>query len=316
MHEFDKIARIARIVGASARPKELVLGIGDDCATLDASALQPGEQLVWTIDAQIEGVHFRRELLSWEDVGYRATVAATSDVLAMGARPIAALAAWTTPRELDDDAVEGIARGQRQACDALSIAIVGGNVSGAGELSITTTVLGATSHPIGRAGARVGDRLVVVGALGEASLGFSWLMRRGSDDGATRVVAAWRRPKVLLEESRALAAIAHAMIDVSDGLAQDVGHLARASGVRVRIDVAALHARRHDETRELAALLRAPLDDMELSGGEDYALVAAVPQGVALPAGADVIGAIEEGAGVSVVSPEGHALVPPAGFRH
>ncbi|GAC1355633.1 MAG: thiamine-phosphate kinase [Polyangiales bacterium] len=314
--EFARIERIARVLGPSSAA-EVELAIGDDAAILDPSRLRAGERLVWTIDACVEGVHFRRELLSWEDVGWRATVAAASDLLAMGARPIAALAGWTLPEGFDDEAIESIARGQRAACTALGMALVGGNLASAQELTLSTTALGAVDEPVRRDGARPGDRLVVCGAVGEAALGLAWLMRGREAASASALVTAWRRPPVRVEASRALAAIATAMIDVSDGLAQDVGHLAKASGVRVVIEVARLLSRRSAEFAAVGALLRLPLDHLELAGGEDYALVATVPADATLPAGVDVIGAVHAGEGVDVLAADGRRWeAPPPGWRH
>lgn len=314
--EFVRIDRIAEILGAP-RGDVVTLGIGDDCAALDPSKLAPNEKLVWTIDTTVEGVHFRRALLSWEDVGWRATVAAASDLLAMGARPLAMLVGWTLPHGVERETIEGIARGQRDACDVLGASIVGGNISSAEELSLTTTALGATVRPIARKGAKIGEKLVVAGAVGEAALGLSWLMRGRDAEEAPRLVSAWRRPSVRLRASRDLTSIATAMIDVSDGLAQDVGHLAKASGVRVRIDCAKLAARRSEEARSIGELLRVPIEHLELAGGEDYALVATVPAGARLPEGVDVIGSVEEGEGVLVVGADGKPYeAPPPGWTH
>ncbi len=314
--EQRRIARIAAILGNSVRP-EITLGIGDDAAILDPRALRAGEQLVWTIDASVQDVHFRPELLSWEDVGFRATVAAVSDLFAMGARPVAALVGWTLPPNVEEETIDAIALGQRQAAGELGISIVGGNISTAEVLSLSTTALGATTRPVGRRGARPGDRLVLVGALGEAALGLSWLMRGLPERLAARMIEAWRRPRVLAEAGLSLGAVANAMIDISDGLATDVGHLAEASGVHVRIDLTALAALRSEDAIAAAEMIRAPLDDLELAGGEDYALVAALPPGTPVPEGAHVIGAFEEGSGVMVVDgegkPRGHV---PDGWSH
>ena len=315
--EFTRIDRIAALLGAP-RGDVVALGVGDDCAVLDPSKLADGEKLVWTVDACVEGVHFRRELLSWEDVGFRATVAAASDLLAMGARPVAMLCAWTLPRGVERTTLDALAKGQRAACDALGASIVGGNLASAEELSLTTTALGATPRPVLRSGARVGDRLVIAGVVGEAALGLAWLMRGRDEEGASRLVERWRNPRILLAEARALSAVATAMIDVSDGLAQDVGHLAKASGVRVRIDLASLVARRSEEAKSVAGLLRVPVDHLELAGGDDYALVATVPLEAPLPVGVDVIGAVDAGEpGVVVVGVDGKPYeAPPVGWMH
>lgn len=313
--EFPLIRRIEGALGGEHGP-EVLVSIGDDCAVIDPAQLRPGERLVWTIDAQVDGVHFRPELLSWEDVGYRATVAAASDLLAMGARPIAALVAWTIPSAFEGDVAEAIARGQRRAGDALGLSVIGGNIANAEALSLTTTALGGVTKPITRRGARPGDRVVAIGAFGEAALGFNWLSRGRSPDEAPRLVDAWRRPRILAAQARALGAVATAMIDVSDGLAQDCGHLARASGVRVRLELEKIAARRSEEAIEIARLVRAPLEHLELSGGEDYALVATVPADAPLPDEAFPIGVVEEGSGVHVVGRDGRPYAPPPGWSH
>lgn len=303
--EFARIARIAAILGSA--PPGVELGIGDDAAVLAPSS----ERTVVTVDAVIEDVHFRRDWMSFEDVGYRATVAAASDVLAMGARPTGAVAAWTIPSDLSESDLDAIARGQREAADALGMAVIGGNLTSGRALSITTTVFGAAAAPIARRGARPGDALVVRGVVGEAALGIAALSA-GRADVAPSGVLAYRRPRVLRADSEQLAAIAHAMIDVSDGLAQDVGHVARASGVRVVIDEAALARRRSPAFAGAAAALGLDPSHLELAGGDDYALVAAVP---ADAAGGDAIGFIEEGEGVEILR-AGRREPPPRGYVH
>lgn len=301
MDEFARIDRIARILRAPERAAVL-LGIGDDAAVLAPS----DTSTVLTVDASVEDVHFRRAWMSLEDVGYRATVAAASDVLAMNARPTVAVAAWTIPGDLAEEEIDAIARGQRAAADALDMAIVGGNLARGPCLSITTTVLGTTTRAAARSGARSGQKLAISGVLGEASLGLRALLA-GRADEAPRAVRSFRRPQVLLEVDLTRAAAA---VDVSDGLAQDVGHLARASGVRGVLDVSALERRRTiaDEARVLGV---APLE-CELAGGEDYALVAAFDD---VPAGFDVIGWVEEGQGVELLV-DGRRTPAPEGFRH
>jgi thiamine-monophosphate kinase len=250
--------------------------------------------------------------MSWEDVGYRATVAAASDVLAMGATPTAAVAAWTIPADLDDEAIVAIARGQREAADALGMSIVGGNLTSAPMLSITTTVLGETPRPITRSGGRPGDALILLGIVGSAALGILSLMRGKP---AERAVAAYRRPQVLLGESRRLRYDASAMVDISDGLAQDIGHLARASGVRAIIDPVLVGLHYDAQLAPIAHELGVELLDLALSGGDDYALVAAVPS-MSDDLEHLVIGRLEEGEGVFVLGEGGRLEPAPAGYVH
>ncbi len=308
MDEFARIARIAAILGSPGPGSVglgIELGIGDDAAVLAPT----GRKSVVTVDAAVDGVHFRRDWMTFEDVGYRATVAAASDVLAMGATPRAAVAAWTVPADLDDDAIAAIARGQRAAADLLGMSIVGGNLASAPVLSITTTVLGEADRVVARSGARPGDALVLVGPVGEAALGIVALSRGAEVE---RAILAYRRPPVLLAESRALAEVATSMIDVSDGLAQDVGHLAERSGARFVIDAAALARVRAPSIEGAARALGVDIEALELAGGDDYALVATV---AAPSSGMAVIGFVEGGAGVEILRGEQRAAAP-AGYVH
>ena len=317
-HEFERISKIAALHAGRALDPSIVHAIGDDCAIIDPTRLRAGERLVWTIDTAVDEIHFRRAWLSMEQLGYRATIAATSDLLAMGARPIAMLAASTLPDDLDDDAFDACVRGQRSACDAVGVALIGGNLSSGSLLSIATTALGATTRPILRSRASIGDVVVVAGVVGEAAIGLRALMS-GREAEFARFADRWRVPPCLLAAADIFASHAHALIDVSDGLAQDVGHIARASGVRIVLDERALAARRAPDVDEACARLGVDALTMELSGGEDYALVAtmsreAFDDGFAREY--KPIGEVVAGTGVSVRTREGVLVAPPAGHVH
>jgi len=275
--EQDRIALLAKLFPA----------IGDDCAVLEGS-------LVWTVDACVEHVHFRREWLSWEDVGWKSFMAAASDIAAMGGRPLGALSALVLTDDVDDAALEALARGQAEAASALAMAIVGGNLARGSEVSVTTTVLGRADRPIPRNGAKPGDRVLVAGALGHAAAGLAALREERMQDAH---IAAWRRPRALVAEGLAMAkGGANAAIDVSDGFALDVSRLARASGVRVVLD-------------ELALAAYGVALEHVLHGGEDYAIVATSPSPIA---GFAEVGRVVEGAGVML----GGRPVAARGFDH
>jgi thiamine-monophosphate kinase len=265
--EFSRIERLTALFRSPAG-QGIELAIGDDTAVL---APPEGAKLLWTIDDQVEGTHFRRDLLSLEDLGYRATMAAASDVAAMGGTPWCILAALVLPPSLRDDELEELTRGQKLAADELGAPIVGGNLARGPALTVTTTVLGAAFAPITRAGGKVGDGLWVAGALGLAAAGF-----RGLDRGEPvpdAALSAWRRPRALVAAGRAMASVAHAAIDVSDGLAQDAGHL--ANGMKVVLYADALLATAPPALLVAAKALDAEPLDLILTGGEDYALVCA-----------------------------------------
>src|SRR5262249_20943510 len=142
--------------------------LGDDAALLTP----PSEgSLVWTVDAHVENVHFRRDWLSWEDLGWRSFMAAARDVAAMGGRAWGALSALALTIDVEDDAVLAIARGQKDAADAIHAFVAGGNLARANEISVTTTVLGVATRPVERRGARPGDGLWLAGTVGLARAG-------------------------------------------------------------------------------------------------------------------------------------------------
>jgi thiamine-monophosphate kinase len=256
--EFDLIDAF---LAPFARGKGVVIGPGSDCA-----AVQPGRglRLVATTDAVVEGVHFDLRRFSPEDVGWKALAVNLSDLAAAGARPRWFLCALGVPRKQGACAVaRRIARGMAPLSRKEGCALIGGNVSSASEWSVTITALGEAKKPLARTGARPGDALVVVGRLGDAAAG----LRSWTHASAAR---AQRRPRPLLREGIAAARFASAGIDVSDGFLQDLHHLTDSSGVGAVVECSAL---------PLGPAARSLPDGMELAltGGEDYALVLAVP---------------------------------------
>ncbi|HEY4015995.1 MAG TPA: thiamine-phosphate kinase [Polyangiaceae bacterium] len=316
--EKARIALLAKVFARSGPERAgIELGIGDDAAVLGAPPA-PGK-IVFTIDEQVEGQHFRRDLVSWRDVGWRSYMAAASDVAAMGAVPWCALGALVLPDDVDDAALEEIARGQRDASDAVGAPIVGGNLArGPSErglrhgVSIATTLLGTSASPVPRGGARAGDGLWMAGPVGLAAAGLRALAAGASaDPRLDACIAAWRRPRALVAEGQRMAVAAHAAVDVSDGLARDAGHIAEASGVCVVLEEGMLLA----DPRLIAAgeaLGASPLE-LALYGGEDYALVAA--SAVAL-AGFRRVGEVREGAGLVLRGPGGERVLEAKGYDH
>jgi len=313
MHdEFERIDWLKARFEVGGLPRGTVIGIGDDAAVLDTSG-----PTVLTVDTQVEGVHFRRELLSPEDLGWRALIAATSDVYAMGASPVASLSALTLPRGYAEPEFEALIDGLADAGRATGAQVVGGNLSRADALTLTTTVLGAPfDQPLGRAGANPGDALYVTGTLGSAALGLRILESSGvRSEGAEVFVSRWRRPRPTGPVVETLARIATACIDVSDGCLQDLGHLRRASKVRAVLRTDALP---FDEGFE-AACHSLGVDPivLALTGGEDYELLFTAPRSPQADSIATVIGSIEEGGGVAAIDANGAPMsLEAAGFRH
>ncbi|HYD41767.1 MAG TPA: thiamine-phosphate kinase [Anaeromyxobacter sp.] len=308
--EFALIDRITRLL--PLRGEGVVLGPGDDCAVL---APPRGEELVATVDEVVEGVHFDRRFTP-ADIGWKALAVNLSDLASMGARPLWGLVALALPREERAARVLGVMRGVAACARRFGLAVVGGNVSRAPALSVSITAVGAVAPgaALTRAGARPGDLLLGSGTFGDAALGL--------EEGAAPALARrQRRPTPRLALGRALAGIARAGIDVSDGLVQDLGHVARASRVRAVVEVERLPL--SAAYRRRAAGLADP-HAAALAGGEDYELLLAVPPGrlgaaltAARRAGSSlsVLGRFERGAGVRVLS-GGQVRPAPVGHDH
>jgi thiamine-monophosphate kinase len=300
--EFELIARLRAIHEAGPRAA-VEVGIGDDAAVLTL-----GGHAVWTVDVQVDHVHFERGWLSAEDIGFRAHAAATSDVYAMRARPVAALVSYVLP-EGDAAVAEGLARGARASASLHGAPIVGGNLSRGTELSITTTVLGTSARPLLRRGASPGDGLYVSGPLGHAALGLRALAAGRADETCfAPFVARWRRPRLATDANIVAAS---AGIDVSDGLARDLGHLLEGTSLGAELHEATLV----DEAfRDAAAALGEDARALALGGGEDYVLLCACSVELA---GLVRIGTIVEEAGLVHVATDGtRRSVEPRGHVH
>jgi thiamine-monophosphate kinase len=316
--ERELILALSRLFATADAARVATLGIGDDAAVLRGVR----RRLVWTVDVAVEGVHFERRFLSFSDIGARSFHAAVSDLAAMGARPLAALSSLVIPTALGERAVREIARGQAQAAGRLRCPVVGGNLSRGGELSVTTTALGVADRPLTRAGARVGDEVWLVGDVGLAAAGLRLLLapRRGrlappARKAVEKCVAAFRRPQALVRAGMRLVGRAHAVIDVSDGLAGDATHLAEASGVRLVLEETALRRVLGPELQKAAELLGEDALTLALEGGEDYALVATGSARNRLR-GLRRIGRVEKGRGVVIEGPSGSLRRAGGGFDH
>jgi len=314
--EFRRIESLLAAAGGTAGP-EVLVGPGDDAAVV---ALGEAERLVLSCDLSIEDVHFRREWLSWESIGWRAAASALSDLAAMGARPIGALLALALAPELDASVADAIARGVGGCLARFDAPVLGGDLSRSpGPAILDVIVAGATRRPLTRSGARAGDEIWVTGELGgaaaaAAAFGAGLEPEPGARHAFERPVP--RLPEIawLIERAGITAAI-----DLSDGLSGDAGHVARASGVRLGIDLDAvpLHPVL-DAWRDRAAALR-----LAASGGEDYELLLVAEPGSVDGLGRafadefDIsltrIGDVTEGEGVEWRDAEGRPVPAPAG---
>lgn len=287
------------------------VGPGDDCAVLAPSR---GAQCI-TTDAVVEDVHFKRAWYSPEDIGHKALAVNLSDLASMGAVPRWFVCALALPRDFPRRELSGIARGMSALAREHGILLVGGNFTSARELSLTLTAAGEVrGPPLTRAGGRPGDLLYISGTLGEARWGLLQLQAGRRHGPAIR---RQRRPVPRVALGRLAVRFASAALDLSDGLAQDLGHLCEASGVGAEVELSHL---------PLTPAVRAALGwEGALAGGEDYELLLAVPPGRASAferacarAGERVtrVGRLTRGGSRVLRDPDGRLIAPPAGFDH
>ena len=296
--EFDLVREMLERWG------DIAVGVGDDAAVLDVPA---GERLVVSTDASVERVHFRRDWMTAAEIGYRATAAALSDLAAMAARPLGLVVALALPREWVGE-VGDIAGGIGEAARESRCPIVGGNISRAGELSITTTVFGSGRRLLMRSGARPGDRIYVTGTLGAPLAALAALERGETVSGPAR--ARLVRPDPRIEEARWLVEHgATAAADVSDGLLSDLAHIAAASGVRLTVELDAIPAMAGVSPEEAAR------------SGEEYELALtgridahAFRERWAIPL--TQIGTVGEGTPGVEATRGGRRVAPPKGHDH
>ncbi len=283
--EFGLIARLTE-----GRPpsQATLLGPGDDAAVVAA----PDGRVVASTDVLVAGVHFRLDWSSPEQIGRKAAAANLADIAAMGAVPTALLVGLACPPDTPVETLTGLTDGLWAEARSAGAGVVGGDVASSATLVLSVTALGSLEgrEPVTRAGARPGDTVALAGRIGWAAAGWAVLARGFRSPVA--VVAAHRVPEPPYAAGpRAAEAGATAMIDVSDGLLADLGHVARASGVRIDVRSGAFEvaARLVDVGAALG------VDPMHwlLTGGEDHALAATFPG--APPEGWTVIGTVGDG---------------------
>lgn len=252
-------------------------------AGMDAEGLVLSDGRVVTQDTLVEGVHFRLDWTSWRDLGYKAAAVNLSDLAALGAEPDALLVALALSPEAESEDVVDLYEGLNEP----GAPVLGGDTSRADAVTITVTAVGRSERVPGRAGARPGDALVVTGPLGGAAAGL-YALERGLE-GFDELVELQCRPPYRLDAGRKLAPVAHALIDLSDGIGADAAKIAARSGCRLVVDVERLPLA--PRVGEVAGL---PFWTM----GEDYELLAALAPDDARASGFPIVGHCDEGAGV------------------
>jgi thiamine-monophosphate kinase len=266
---------------------------------IDADGAELGDGLVLTQDVLVEGVHFRREWTSWRDLGYKAAAVNLSDLAAMAAEPEALFVVLAVPPETEVEALVELYEGLNEP----GVPVRGGDTISAATRSVSVTALGRSERVPGRSGAKPGDVLVVTGSLGAAAAGLRALER--GLEGFDELVRAFNRPPYRLDAGRELGLVAHAMLDLSDGIASDAKRIAERSSVKLVVEV---------ERLPLPPRLGEVGDDPFWTLGEDYELLAALTSADAERLGYPVVGRVEEGEGVELL--RNGKLLEAAGWDH
>lgn len=306
--DLGEFAVIDRFAGSAGGPS-VIVGIGDDAAVLES----PGGCMLLTTDMLVEGRHFLASRIEPHALGYKALAVNVSDIAAMGGAPGYALVSLALPDSVDVEFIDGLREGFQQAAEQYGVTLAGGDTVGSTVIVVNVALTGSIPHGgrwVARAGARAGDLVCVTNSLGRSDGGLRLLLAGdhtglGADGAA--LLHAHAYPQARVAEGQAASSLVSAMIDVSDGLLADLGHICTASGVGAEIDADAVPV-----ASELAAVAAAlgfnPLESA-LGGGEDYELLMTVaPESFGeletniRAAGSDlaIVGRIVEGSEVSV----------------
>jgi thiamine-monophosphate kinase len=307
MNEFELIDEITSHL---EQQPNVLLGPGDDAAMLAT----PDGRVLASTDILIENVHFRQAWTTPYELGRRAAAQNFADIAAMGGVPTALLVGIAAPKAQEPQWFSEVARGMQDECDLVGASVIGGDLSASDRIMIAITVLGDMhgAAPVTRSGACVGDVVAVAGRLGWSVLGLAAL-ETGADV-APELLAAYRAPTPPYAAGiAACAAGATAMIDVSDGLLADAGHIADASNVTIELD--AFRLQPGPEVLAATRLLGLPELESVLTGGEDHALLATFPEAIGLPASFRPIGRVAARTGHAVLV-DGHPYQGKQGHDH
>ncbi|MEP6667466.1 MAG: thiamine-phosphate kinase [Nocardioidaceae bacterium] len=308
--ELGEFAIVSELTSRFAQGSHVRVGPGDDAAVVEV----PGGQVVASLDMLIENRHFRRDWSSATDIGHKAAAENLSDINAMGGRTTALLVGLGAPPELDLTWAMEFADGLAGEVDKVSASVVGGDLTRADVITISISVLGVCDHGVvRRSGAQPGDLVALAGRQGWAAAGFAVL---GRGFRSPRAVAdAHRRPDPPYAAGPQAAQLgATAMIDISDGLLQDLGHVAVASGVAIDVQSGSFEIA--EPLQAVGAALGVDPMSFMLTGGDDYGLLATFPTDTALPDGWRQIGTVLETAEAGAVTVDGAEYDESAGHQH
>ncbi len=322
--EFGLIDRIKRGLGSVVRNNSLLLGIGDDAALFKVSK---DKICAMTTDTLVEGTHFDLVYTAFRDLGHKVMAANLSDIAAMGGRPLLAVVSLSLPPMIKLSDVDALYSGIKGLARRYRVAIAGGDIVKSRELSLTITVIGECDPKNTglRSGAKAGDGVLVTGTLGASQAGLE-LLNSKFETRNSRLVKKHLRPEPRIKEALLLASRfrLHGMIDISDGLAQELNHLARESGTGIVIDQGALPVA--GEAVTAASVLHKDPLDYCLYSGEEYELLFTLPLKKAIVArdlikkhGTEctIIGQVITGRGVGMVDASGRTKkLENRGYKH
>lgn len=308
--ETGEFGLVEAITSRFAQGAHVLVGPGDDAAVVDVV----GGPVVASVDMLVQDRHFRLDWSSATDIGRKAAAEAMSDINAMGATPTVLLVGLGCPPEVETQWLLELADGLAAEADMVGASIVGGDLTRAAAIAISVTVLGSGQHGVvRRCGARPGDLVALAGRQGWADAGFAVLARGFRSPRA--VVDAHRRPQPpYLAGPGAARAGATAMIDISDGFLQDIGHLATASGVAIDIQSSRLEVA--EPLLAVGAALGVEPMRFVLTGGDDYGLVATFPPDVGLPKGWRAVGRVLADGRAGDLTVDGETYLESVGHQH
>ena len=315
-NERQIVSRLKKILGSQKHGVKV--GIGDDAAVL----LPDARRLVVTVDCVVENTHFDLSYMTPEEVGWKALAVNLSDIAAMGALPESVVVSVGLPGERADELLPGLYKGIRKIANRYGVDVVGGNLSRSATFFVDVTALGRGTAPLLRSGAKAGDWVGYFGKLGEAAAGYEVLKRLGRKRAFKKwptLCRAQMVPTPQTERGISLGKIpgVNALIDVSDGLVSELGHLSHASKVEMEIETARISLSK--PLQEAAMFLKRDPLELALYGGEDYALLfTASPK--AWPTlqkqGAQWLGKVKKGKGIWAVAPGARWPLKAKGFDH
>ena len=297
--ESELIAALSEVFSLS--DPNLIVGIGDDGAVVKASA----KNLVAATDMAVEGVHFKRNWSNLFEIGGKVTAANLADIYAMGGTPKYLLVSAGLTPDFGISEITELAMGIASEAALVGASVIGGDISKADQLVISISVFGEVEKPITRAGAKIGDQVIISGLPGRSAAGLFQLENGESD---SKFIQAHKKPTLDYRLAEAFRNV-NSMCDVSDGLLSELTHIAQASGVGIELDSELISANR--DFKELSDLDSSQVWRWVLGGGEDHVFVATTNSKV--PDGAVVIGKVVSGIEVKVL---GISEFPDVGFRH